>query len=66
MPAEKMRVKRTKSKREVRGDALEELGGYTIELVPGVREAKNVYDIADNLEKLRTGNDESLLRKIRG
>ena len=66
IPAEKMRVKRRKSKREVRGDALEGLGGDAIELVPDVREVKHAYDIADSLEKLRTGNDESLLSKIRG
>ena len=65
MPADKMMKSRRKKDR-VRIQAAEDLviKGVT-ERNPAARTVKDTYDTLNDLEKLRTGEDKSLLNKIR-
>lgn len=64
MPADKMMKSRRKKDR-VRIQAAEDLviKGVT-ERNPAARTVKDTYDTLNDLEKLRTGEDKSLLNKI--
>ena len=62
LPAEKMKTKRTKQ--EVREEAFEDLVVEGVQRLPVVRDVKDSYDILNDLEKLRSGEDKPLIDKI--
>ena len=50
---------------KVRVEGAKDLGMIAAERNPVVRTVKDAYDVADALEKIRTGENKSLLKKLR-
>ena len=50
--------------RQVRSDALKDLGGKAFEKIPIAGQVKLAYDVANDLEKIRSGEDKELVDKV--